>query len=301
MIKWPGYQTSCWYWRWDISDRWTFPPWIAEYLPELQSSSSTQVKIIVSGEALPILGWLEVSLEIAKGIYPCDFNVVSNLSYEAVLARDFLCKHGVMIDLKNGKLKLEDAPTGETSKEACPVNICYTCVIPPQLETIIPAYLGVSSSPGDVGLLKASRCLGEQYQLQGLANPSQQSVTLYRGATLGTFQQIDDDPEISSQDETSSQSTEITINVENVPIDLDNAELTEVQKAAPEKLVNEYRDVFALSPDELDRTNLVQHHIDSGDHPPIPQRPYRVPVAQKERIQKCIDDMLEQGIISSVS
>ena len=62
-------------------------------------------------------------------------------------------------------------------------------------------------------------------------------------------------------------------------------------------LVNEYRDTFALNPNELERTSLVEHHIDTGSHSPIRQRPYRVPFAQKERIEQCIDNMLELGVI----
>jgi len=55
--------------------------------------------------------------------------------------------------------------------------------------------------------------------------------------------------------------------------------------------MNEYRDIFALSPEELGRTNWVQHTIpvDTGDASNIRMQPYRVPEAQKERIEKCID------------
>ena len=85
--------------------------------------------------------------------------------------------------------------------------------------------------------------------------------------------------------------------VADVPVDLADADLTDSQKAKLQGLCNEYRDIFALSPQELGRTNLVQHHINTGDHPPIRQRTYRVPEAQKRRIEQCIDEMLEQDIV----
>ena len=78
--------------------------------------------------------------------------------------------------------------------------------------------------------------------------------------------------------------------VPDVPVDLANADLTDSQKAKLHGLINEYRDIFALSPQELGRTNLVQHHINTGDHPPIRQRAYRVPEAQKRRIGHFHDD-----------
>lgn len=61
--------------------------------------------------------------------------------------------------------------------------------------------------------------------------------------------------------------------------------------------MNEYRDVFAVTPEELGRTNLVHHHIDTGNHPPLRSRPYRVPHAQKETIENHINDVLSRDII----
>ena len=62
------------------------------------------------------------------------------------------------------------------------------------------------------------------------------------------------------------------------------------------KLLEEYSDVFALDDSELGCTNLVQHVIDTGDHPPIKQQPYRTPVLYREKIAK-FADMEEQGVI----
>ena len=36
-------------------------------------------------------------------------------------------------------------------------------------------------------------------------------------------------------------------------------------------LIEEFQDIFALDPSELGCTKLVQHVIDTGDHPPIRQ------------------------------
>jgi len=85
---------------------------------------------------------------------------------------------------------------------------------------------------------------------------------------------------------------------ENVPVDLTNADLTEDQKSALQifstniKIYSPYN--FS---GELGRTNLVQNQTDTGDHPAIRQQVYLVPVAQKEGIEQCIDNILYQGII----
>lgn len=93
---------------------------------------------------------------------------------------------------------------------------------------------------------------------------------------------------------TSSSSTQ------NVPLDLSDTTLTEAQQEQLQALVAEYRDIFALSPDELGRTGLVRHRIETGDNQPIRQRPYRVSEAQPGIIEEHVTDMLNRGIIQQV-
>ena len=69
------------------------------------------------------------------------------------------------------------------------------------------------------------------------------------------------------------------------------------EKAQLLSLINEYRDNFATSPEELGRTGLVTHNIDTGDQPPIRQRPYRVSHQQRTIIEEHVTDMLNRGII----
>ena len=55
--------------------------------------------------------------------------------------------------------------------------------------------------------------------------------------------------------------------------------------------------MFAFSDDQLGRTSLVQHTIDTGDAVPIKQRPYRTTPENKQEIDRQVNDMLERGII----
>jgi len=56
-------------------------------------------------------------------------------------------------------------------------------------------------------------------------------------------------------------------------------------------LICEFSDVFALDDFELRCTDIVQHIIDTGDHPPIKQQPYRTPAVQRQKIASMIADM----------
>ena len=64
------------------------------------------------------------------------------------------------------------------------------------------------------------------------------------------------------------------------------------EKVKFKNLFNKYRNVFAFPRDQLGRTSLAQHIIDTGNAMPIEQRPYRVsPDVKKEidrRWMKCL-------------
>ena len=62
-------------------------------------------------------------------------------------------------------------------------------------------------------------------------------------------------------------------------------------------LIADFSDIFALSDGELGCTDVLQHPIDTGDHPPIKQQPYRTPVLRREIVSKLIDTMEMQGVV----
>ena len=92
----------------------------------------------------------------------------------------------------------------------------------------------------------------------------------------------------------------VSDSTQTVTLDLSDTPLDESQQAQLRSLVQEYRDIFASSPEELGRTNIVQHRIDTGDQPPIRQRPYRVSDTQRGIIEEHITDTLNRGIIQAI-
>ncbi|XP_025016786.1 uncharacterized protein LOC112538932 [Tetranychus urticae] len=63
------------------------------------------------------------------------------------------------------------------------------------------------------------------------------------------------------------------------------------------KLCNEYRTAFAVSAQELVRTNLFQHKIETGNHPPIAQSPYSQSEQKREITKQTVAELLRDGII----
>ena len=78
---------------------------------------------------------------------------------------------------------------------------------------------------------------------------------------------------------------------------MSNSILNDNEKVKFKNLFNKYRNAFAFPGNQLGRTSLVQHVIDTGDATPIKQRPYRVYPYVKKEIDRQVDEMLEKGII----
>ena len=78
--------------------------------------------------------------------------------------------------------------------------------------------------------------------------------------------------------------------------------LTNVQAHSIHQLADQYNQIFSKNDNDLGyytKTEFeIQIRIQTGDHMPIKCRPYRVPYAQQDTVNKMIDDMLTHKIIS---
>jgi hypothetical protein len=62
-------------------------------------------------------------------------------------------------------------------------------------------------------------------------------------------------------------------------------------------LINEYKDLFATTDQDLGRINIVRHKINTGSNIPVKQPPRRTPIAIPEEVGKHIDEMLQKKVI----
>ena len=92
-----------------------------------------------------------------------------------------------------------------------------------------------------------------------------------------------------------------------VPQHLENLFDEAVQERSPEEIIivaelsPKFSDTFSKNDTDLSLTNLVEHHIDTGDAKPLKQPPRRVPMAYAEDEKKLTDQMQRQGIIQQSS
>ena len=120
-------------------------------------------------------------------------------------------------------------------------------------------------------------------------NPSPAPVTLYQNTSVGTFSQLDNRLATKKQRQNKPLVSE--------QFDLDTMNLSNPQRKELASLLDEFTDIFSSGPADLGRTGIVQHRIDTGDHPPIKQAPRRVPMHQQGTVRQHVDDMLQHGVI----
>lgn len=81
-------------------------------------------------------------------------------------------------------------------------------------------------------------------------------------------------------------------------LDVDDTELSLEQRTLFHALLQKSNDVFAYNSQRLGKRPVVKHTIDTEHHPPIRLRSYRTSPANKEEIDKQVNEMLQTGIIS---
>ena len=74
-------------------------------------------------------------------------------------------------------------------------------------------------------------------------------------------------------------------------------DVSEEQNSQLRQLLEDNHDVFALENGELGCADVVQHVIDTENHPPIKQPVRRMPFVHCEKVSAMVDEMLDQGVI----
>ena len=80
---------------------------------------------------------------------------------------------------------------------------------------------------------------------------------------------------------------------------LNELNLNEGGKKAVHEIIRKHKKAFSLSKTDLGRTEVIKHSIDTGNAIPVRQQPRRMSTKQKQEVDNLVDDMLDDGIIST--
>ena len=80
-------------------------------------------------------------------------------------------------------------------------------------------------------------------------------------------------------------------------VKLQNANITEEQQNDFRELCNEFKDIFFIDSSDIGKTPLIEMEIDTGDSPPITQKPYILPLKHATWIQKELEILEKAGVV----
>ena len=77
--------------------------------------------------------------------------------------------------------------------------------------------------------------------------------------------------------------------------------LSSDQQQQVRNLLCEFSELFSNGPQDLGRTDVIQHRINTGDTAPLRQPPCRMPLAKRREAQQAIEEMQNAGVIEPSS
>ena len=80
---------------------------------------------------------------------------------------------------------------------------------------------------------------------------------------------------------------------------LEDADVTDEQRERLDLLLGKYTAAFSQHSADIGRTPLIEMDIDTGDHPPICQRPYNLPLKHLDWVKKELNMLEAAGVIES--
>lgn len=274
-----------------------------------------------NGTDIALRGTVDVDIDIQGHIFTHPVYVADSLSpTDLVLGLDFLQRHKVLLDFDQNTMSapgLEPVNLGDRSgiKGTCRLVSAKTIVLKPNTQTYVTADVqGGNVHDGLEGLIVPNPNLCHSHRVAGakvlgkvqdgkmvclIFNPNDTPVKIYRRSTLGHLcPHLIEVVNVVHDPTATKPETEATALRTGPPaVDLTDSDLSHDQKDRLMAFLTEYRQVFANTDAEIGRTSVSKMSINTGDHPPIKQRPYRVGPVQKDIIDAHVQRMLNQKVI----
>ena len=241
---------------------------------------------------------------------------------DAIIGQDFLCRYITKIDYKHLALCTDNTKIpcwlGGEYQMTCRVLVKASMDIPPLCETVIPIDVPQSEHLSQHGFIDSvtDKNDDKHYKLvEGVINNrntekfarvinySQNPVTLHPNTVIGQCQSFYEQNPRTVDDESNTHEKSAS----DVPDHLSDLFSRCSASLSPEELVEfasllrRYSSVFSQSPDDIGRTDLVQHRINTGMALPIRQPVRRLPFGKRDTEKAEIQKMLAKNVIEPSS
>ena len=281
------------------------------------------------GNQLPLLGVVEVRISCtgsSKEDLQVPVIVLPSTKYNqripAIIGTNVLSRIKDLPSL-TGSLKDSAALVGEVHGcELDDVHLysCGNVTLPPQKITVISARIGANRSfsvgvptvvetlPGGVGMpqtliqvdsksRKVNVCLVNLTEREVHIPKLQKIATVQPARAIEVHTSSEQVKESCMPTSDSTAAATDSTQVQDVPVDLEDTDLTEDQRCQVKDLLRRYSDVFASSKMELGTAKGIKHGIKLTDPHPFKDRPRRIPPAYYKEVQQHIEEMLACGAI----
>uniref|UniRef100_A0AAV2JF16 Reverse transcriptase RNase H-like domain-containing protein n=1 Tax=Knipowitschia caucasica TaxID=637954 RepID=A0AAV2JF16_KNICA len=265
----------------------------------------------VNGQTLDTLGTIDVSLHLGRASWRHTFHVLRESTQAVLLGLDFLAVNRALLDLGRGVLEIGDTCLpllyqAQLVPECCNVSLADDVIIPPLSEALVPVHVRPPGGanrpvtdfegylepnvPDSAGLVVAHTVANVKngVTVAFVLNPSGKAVELKQGLHIGEFYPIH---------EVGAPSVVPTSHKSSVPCMVTDSPVNERQRAELQELLSRFSNVFSTPDVNTGKCSLIQHHICTGDNPPIKQRAYRTCPEKRAEIERQVGQLLADGLV----
>ena len=284
-----------------------------------------------SGQRIKNFGTVVLEVKLAGFNKMYKFQIIDGLKNDVLLGNDFLSDFEVQLDFGQKTLNIEGNVIPLRPQRLTCESVSSLVRTTRQVTIPAQSYVEMSGQINRAQLIdqecivqplsnapilgeEPGLCLVESVVKVGqnhsfpvvIVNTTGRDYTLPARSVIGLAEVIKD-PEACiatveefMESENAKSEGQLFANVSDDVPETQKADLSHVSEAQRQKiteLLEKNADLFAKNDSELGRTHLVTAHIDTGDHPPIKQNPYRLPFLQRKLVEEHVDKMLKDGII----
>ena len=293
-----------------------------------QLETPVRAVLAANGNEISLSGQGDVLVQVGDLSVRHNVLVADCLTQDCILGSDFLLLHGCVIDLHNHSLLVKGKVVPLSSGiyhspiSTCGVAVAETVEVPAHSQfRLIANRQGKKKEQGvddlgsvmfepshdfmeSHGLAVAHAVVGEDNEdiVVQILNPTPYSVQVQQGSRIGCLRPLLDVcaielEAVARQGDNRSHARECIIH----QLVSCAQGVTQKERQQLTDLLTEFESILSDREDDLGRTHLVYHKIDTGDAVPIRQSARRLPYFQREEVRKTIEDMLKRGIIEPSS
>ncbi|CAC5426210.1 Transposon Ty3-I Gag-Pol polyprotein [Mytilus coruscus] len=276
----------------------------------------------VNGNKVFAIGSIILELMLGQEIFSQNF-MICNINQDGILGQNFLLKEVSKVNYQRMVLHTIHNQEiqcwiGGKANMICRVEIKDNMTIPPMTSTMMPVEIpGVNHLTeygfieGTTGTAKSTLTIPgiintqDQAHFINVVNYGDNEVKLYKKETIGTCESYAEhhlNPEQirTLQKDCFTASEEIPEHLTDL-LKRSSTYLNEDQRQQLSRLLSQYQNVFSRTDDDIGRTELVTHRINTGNAIPFRQRSRRMPLGKQEMEKSEVNRMLDKRIIEPSS